>query len=212
MLSGFSLPSQIFSLLYQLLNIYYFMILGRIFLGWFINSYTLENNPIGYWLCALTDPFLRIFRRLPFAVIGGVIDISPIFALFTITLVQRFVRALGSTQSAPFGKVFLGMVFQLFISLIAIVKTVVLVCALILLFRLLYILFSKQNSYNVVLSHIDYAIRKLLQGPLRFLNMSHSKFNSQVLVLLILACLLTYLLGLSESHVGAFFQQVLSQL
>ncbi|WGK69862.1 YggT family protein [Candidatus Haliotispira prima] len=199
-------------MVYHLLNIYYFMIIARIFLTWIIKSYTLENHPIGYWLCALTDPFLRLFRRLPFATIGGMIDISPIFALWALTLAQRFVRALSVTQSAPFLVVLLGMIFHLFISIIAIVKTVVLVFALILLFRLLHILFSKQSGYNVVLSHIDFAVRKLLQGPLSFLQMAQSKFTTQVTALFILTSLLTYLLALSESSLGGFFQRVLSRL
>ena len=212
MISQFSLPSQIFQFFYQVLNIYYFMLIARIFLGWIINSYTLERHPVGYWLCLLTDPFLRLFRRLPFSVIGGVVDISPIFALFSITLAQRFIRALSATQSASVPVVFLGMLFQLIISVIAIFKTIVLVCTLILLFRLCHLLFSKQSSYNVVISHIDVAIRKILQGPLRSLNMLKSSFSRQIILVFGLFCLLSFLLALAESFLGGFFFQLLNRI
>ena len=212
MISQFSLPSQIFAFFYQLLNIYYFLLIARIFLGWIINSYTLEQHPLGYWLCALTDPFLRLFRRLPFSVIGGVIDISPIFALFAVTLAQRFVRALSATQSASVAAVFLGMLFQLVISVIAILKTAVLVCTLILLFRLCHLLFGKQSSYNLVISHIDVAIRKLLRGPLRSLKMAKSSFSAQVILVFALFCLFSFLLALSESFLGGFFLKLLNRI
>ncbi len=212
MITNFSLTSQIFALLYHLLNIYYFMVLMRVVLSWFVNSYTLERHSFGYWLCLLTDRFLGFFRRLPFAVLGGVIDISPIFALLSINLLQRFVRGLGATQSASFGVVFVGMLFQLLLGAVSIVKTAVLIVTLILLFRLLHLLFSKRASYNVVLSHIDFYIRKLVQGPLSFLNISSGNFGMQVTALFVIAVLLTFALSLGESALGAFFLRVLANL
>ena len=204
MISGLVLPSQIFSLLNLLLNVYYFLIIARIILSWFVNSYKLEHHPLGYWLCLLTDPFLRLFRRLPFALIGGVIDISPIFALFTISLLQRFILALRSSQSAAFGMVFLSMFVQLLHLIVSMVQIAAIICALALLFRLLHALFSKQSGYNVAIGHIDSQIRKLFQGPLRFLNIDNSKFTMQIIVLFAIAALLAYLLGLAGNLLNEF--------
>ena len=104
------------------------------------------------------------------------------------------------------------MLFQLVISVIAILKTAVLVCTLILLFRLCHLLFSKKSGYNVVISHIDVAIRKLLQGPLRSLNMAKSGFSQQVILVFALFCLLSFLLALAESFLGGFFFRLLNRI
>ena len=188
------------------------MILARIILSWVVNSYTLEKHPLGYWLHALTEPFLRWFRRLPFAVIGGMIDISPIFALFSITLAQRFLNRLIATQSAPFSTVLLGMIFQLILGIVSIAKTIVIIAALILFFRMLHAIFSRKASYSMILNHIDFYVRKIFQNSLKFLNMGNGNLNTQITSLFIIACLISYLLSLSETLLGNFFTRVLSQL
>ena len=212
MISGSMLPSQIFSLLNVLLDGYYFLIMGRLILSWFVNSYKLENHPLGYWLCVLTDPFLRLFRRLPFTSIGGVVDISPIFALLSLNLLQRFIHTLRVSQSASFGVVFLSILLQLFNMLFSIAQTISVICAVILLFRLLHILFSKPSNYNVALGHIDFYIRKLIQGPFRFLNLHQHRFLVQVITLFIIFSLLVYSLSLASNLLNGFIFSIMTRI
>ena len=204
------LASQIFALLNQLLSVYYYLLIARIILYWIVNSYTLENHFLGYWLCLVTDPFLRFFRRLPFTVIGGIIDLSPIFALFSISLLQRFIGSLRATQSAPFGVVFLSMVFQFLTFIVSMVQTLLIVCALLLFFRLCSALFS--NKYNLAISHIDVWIGKLINGPLSFLNMQRSKITMQITALLAITSLAIYLLSLATLWLNGLLLSVLTRI
>ncbi|MBU6145989.1 MAG: YggT family protein [Paenibacillaceae bacterium] len=65
-------------------NIYFFMIIVYILLSWLPNA---QSSAIGQWIAKLVEPYLSIFRRF-IPPIGGVIDLSPIVAIFCLYLIK----------------------------------------------------------------------------------------------------------------------------
>jgi YggT family protein len=67
------------------LNIYFFAILLRVILSWFM-PYGMQHNPAGGLLVSLTEPLMRPARRL-IPPVGG-LDLSPIVVLVGLQLLQ----------------------------------------------------------------------------------------------------------------------------
>lgn len=64
-------------------SIYSFMIIGYVLLSWLPNA---RESFIGVYLGKLVEPYLGIFRRF-IPPIGGMLDLSPIIALFALRFV-----------------------------------------------------------------------------------------------------------------------------
>ncbi|MGO4549083.1 YggT family protein [Paenibacillus sp. 2TAB23] len=64
-------------------SIYSFMIIGYVLLSWLPNA---RESFIGVYLAKLVEPYLGIFRRF-IPPIGGMLDLSPIIALFALRFV-----------------------------------------------------------------------------------------------------------------------------
>lgn len=75
---------MIFELLNTLFNIYYWMIIAYILMSWLPNA---RESFIGEMLGKFVEPYLSPFRRF-IPPLFGTLDISPIVALFTLTLVR----------------------------------------------------------------------------------------------------------------------------
>lgn len=65
---------------------YYVLIFVRIILSWVRHN---PYQPIFRFIYEITEPYLRIFRRIVPAI--GVIDISPIVALFALQFIKMLV-------------------------------------------------------------------------------------------------------------------------
>lgn len=67
---------------------YYILLIIRIFLTW-IPSIIWGQQPFA-WMRSVTDPLLNIFREIipPY---GGVLDISPILAIFLLRIMQALI-------------------------------------------------------------------------------------------------------------------------
>ena len=74
----------------SLYNIYNFMIIGYILLSWLPSA---RESFIGVWLGKLVEPYLTPFRRI-IPPIGGMLDISPIVALFALRFVALGIIAI----------------------------------------------------------------------------------------------------------------------
>ena len=83
------LENQIVSLVWTLYNIYFYMIIAYVLLSWVPNA---RDSFIGQLLGKVTEPYLGIFRRF-IPAIGGVIDISPIVAIFALRFIGMGVIA-----------------------------------------------------------------------------------------------------------------------
>ncbi|WP_284239197.1 YggT family protein [Paenibacillus glycanilyticus] len=67
----------------NLQSIYSFMIIGYVLLSWLPNA---RESFIGVWLGKLVEPYLGIFRRF-IPPIGGMLDLSPIIAIFALRFI-----------------------------------------------------------------------------------------------------------------------------
>jgi len=79
------LIAAVTDLLRLTINVYFYAILLRVILSWFM-PYGIRQNPAGDLLVSLTEPLMRPARRLIPAV-GG-IDLSPIVVLVGLQLLQ----------------------------------------------------------------------------------------------------------------------------
>ncbi|MCM3279290.1 YggT family protein [Exiguobacterium profundum] len=74
----------------DLLGIYSWVLIGYILLSWFPNA---RESKFGQILSFLCEPFLAPFRRI-IPPIGGMLDISPIVALFVLRMAQTGIAAI----------------------------------------------------------------------------------------------------------------------
>jgi YggT family protein len=72
-------------LISTLQSIYSFMIIGYVLLSWLPNA---RESFIGVFIGKMVEPYLGIFRRF-IPPIGGMLDLSPIIALFALRFVAR---------------------------------------------------------------------------------------------------------------------------
>lgn len=83
----------------RLISLYSFFIWIRIFLSW-INPYPREGS-LTYYFALIVDPFLNLFRSKHFRV--GILDLSPIFAIAVLSLVQSLLRLFSIYGTLRFG-------------------------------------------------------------------------------------------------------------
>lgn len=76
---------MVFEILGTLVTIYTYMIIIYILLSWFPGA---RESSIGVLLGKLVEPYLEPFRRF-IPPIGGMLDISPIVALFALRLAYQ---------------------------------------------------------------------------------------------------------------------------
>lgn len=79
------LLAAVVSLVRLTINVYFYAVLLRVILSWFM-PYGMRHNPAGDLLASLTEPLMRPARRLIPAV-GG-LDLSPIIVLIILQLMQ----------------------------------------------------------------------------------------------------------------------------
>ncbi len=77
--------AAVVSLVRLTINVYFYAILLRVILSWFM-PYGMRQNPAGDLLVSLTEPLMRPARRL-IPAIGG-LDLSPIVVLVGLQLLQ----------------------------------------------------------------------------------------------------------------------------
>lgn len=78
----------VYSSLYYLMEIYYFMIIGYLILSWFPNA---RDSFVGGLLAKLVEPYLAPFRKIIPSI--GFIDLSPIVALIALRFVVMGIAA-----------------------------------------------------------------------------------------------------------------------
>ncbi|MFC4778448.1 YggT family protein [Paenibacillus sp. GCM10023252] len=81
--------TSIEQLVWNIERIYTFMIIGYVLLSWLPNA---RESFIGKALGRLVEPYLGIFKRF-IPPIGGMIDISPIVAVFALQFIAYGVIA-----------------------------------------------------------------------------------------------------------------------
>jgi len=81
----------------QLIQIYYYLIIGYILLSWFPNA---RESSIGQVIGRLVEPYLSPFRKIIPPL--GMIDLSPIVALMSLHFAQYGVRAVANMLAGSF--------------------------------------------------------------------------------------------------------------
>ncbi|WP_404800814.1 YggT family protein [Guptibacillus algicola] len=81
---------QIGYLLAQVLQIYSWILIIYIFMSWIPNA---RESSIGQMIARVAEPYLAPFRKI-IPPIGGMLDISPIVAIFALQFAQYGVIAL----------------------------------------------------------------------------------------------------------------------
>lgn len=81
--------AMIGTILLLALEIYSWMIIGYILMSWFPNA---RESSLGQFLGSLVEPYLGPFRKLIPPL--GIIDISPVVAIFALHFARIGVRAL----------------------------------------------------------------------------------------------------------------------
>ncbi|MFZ4672913.1 YggT family protein [bacterium] len=71
-----------------LLTLYGFCLMLRIILSWLPE---LRKYALASWIEKITDPYLLFFKK-QIPPIGGILDLSPLFALFLLQGLQTFLR------------------------------------------------------------------------------------------------------------------------
>lgn len=74
-------------------EIYYFMLLANVLLSWVAFRRGVPGNGIITFIYDMTEPFLRIFRRILPPTRYGV-DFSPILAIFALYVIESLVYRL----------------------------------------------------------------------------------------------------------------------
>jgi len=80
----------IFALLAMAVNIYYYVVIARVLMSWFqVDWY--EQPYKG--LRDVTEPYLGLFKFIPPL---GMLDFSPMVALFVLYIIQQMLRAMAA--------------------------------------------------------------------------------------------------------------------
>lgn len=82
--------SQLTVIIHYLFTAYTIFILIRIVGSWFPNF---AHHPIMRFVAFYTDPYLNLFRRV-IPPIGGVLDLSPLLAFFTLQILEAIITYL----------------------------------------------------------------------------------------------------------------------
>jgi YggT family protein len=87
--------STIRDFVYYLYLVYLICIIAYIIASWLPLPYNTALNRVQRFLYDVVDPYLRLFRRfVPQLRLGGLgLDLSPILAIITLTIVYRLVDA-----------------------------------------------------------------------------------------------------------------------
>lgn len=70
-------------------DIYFYLIIASVLMSWIPS---IKESRIGQFITSLTDPYLDLFRK--FIPPLGMIDISPIIAIYTLLLASRGIQVL----------------------------------------------------------------------------------------------------------------------
>jgi YggT family protein len=160
----------LFVILGGLTNLYMLVISVRIILSWFSgNEY---GRPMEI-LCAITDPCLNWFRRIP-GLRAGFLDLSPIAALAVLSMANRIFATL-----AFYGAITLGILLAVFLeALWSALHFLLLFFGAVLVLRLIAYL-GNMNTYNPFWRIVDtisqpllYRINRIFFGRriIRYLN------------------------------------------
>ena len=78
--------------IYWLKQLIVYAMIGRIIISWLSMGQRRPSGKLAYFLYDVTEPFLNIARKIPHRI--GMIDISPIIAIFSIEIITTLLITL----------------------------------------------------------------------------------------------------------------------
>lgn len=176
----------IFRLITSLISIYTLLCLIRIVLTWLPE---LNYSAFGQFLSKACDPYLNIFRKLPFLQIGS-IDFSPIVAIGVLSLSSSLI-----SQMLFYGGFSVGYLLASIIQVCwTAISSVLTVYNILLLIRLVVALLKKDYSSNIWqnLDRIIYPVQSKITS-LIFKNKIIS--NALGIGMTLITCIILQILG-----------------
>ena len=176
----------IFRLITSLISIYTLLCLIRIVLTWLP---VLNYSAFGQFLSKACDPYLNIFRKLPFLQIGS-IDFSPIVAIGVLSLSSSLI-----SQMLFYGGFSVGYLLASIIQVCwTAISSVLTVYNILLLIRLVVALLKKDYSSNIWqnLDRIIYPVQSKITS-LIFKNKIIS--NALGIGITLITCIILQILG-----------------
>ena len=144
---------QLIGALNFLINIYMMILFARIILTWFS---WLRDSPLRDFLGRITDPYINLFRRFTFLRIGYV-DLSPMAAIVTLSLVNTFLSTL-----AFHGRITVGITLALILQAIGGLVSVIIGLLVIILALRLVAHFMKLSLYSPFWRIVDSISRPVI--------------------------------------------------
>jgi YggT family protein len=158
----------IMSVLYSLISLYIFAITAYIILSWF--SHGIANEAIvraRWFLARITDPYLNLFRRMRFLVIGG-LDFSPMLGILLLIFIQDLLRQLSLGIFSLAGALFtlVSLIFNLATGILGLIAIVTII-------RIVG-LYVRANSISELWFRLDHFLQPVV---LRFVKLIAPQSN-----------------------------------
>ncbi|MDR1127499.1 MAG: YggT family protein [Treponema sp.] len=166
----------IFTFLSSLTNIYLLLIFVRILLTWFSGLNLGKAEAI---LCAITDPYLRWFRKLGLQV-GGFLDLSPIAAMAVLSVLNSVFMRLAS-----FGFISVGVILALLLGAFWSAAAFILGFIVVILALRLFAFLTNRNTFSPFWRVIDAISSPVIYKTSRiFFPTRNADFKMQIIAAL----------------------------
>ena len=128
----------ILKIISNVISVYSTICFVRIIFTWIPQ---LNYSKPGQILSAICDPYLNLFRKIPFRIAG--LDFTPILALGILSLLSSLIQNIANT-----GRIYIGGIIATVVNLIwSLFSSIAGILFIVLLIRLMVLLFSKKSSY-----------------------------------------------------------------
>ena len=187
--------AQVLMMISSFIRIYSLLLVIRVFLTWIPS---LNYSTVGTVLSQLCDPFLNFFRRIRFLQIG-MLDFSPIVAIFTLTLVEQAVNSIIVTGQFSLISI-LGIIF---LSVFGLASQFGIFLVVLLIARLLMDIFSWGNRQ--FLGGIDSFLTGVYgKITYKFAKLRFVGFRYKLIVMIVLSLLILWILNFLKTFVIRF--------
>lgn len=177
---------NIFSILATVISIYTFLCIIRIFLSWIPGA---EYSGFGRFLSAVCDPYLNLFSKLRFLRFG-MLDLSPMVAICILWGGSYIFSSLATG-----GKLTVGFISSLIVSMLWNVFSSILIFFAILLLIRLIVLMVSQTTYGTIWDSLDRSISPIIFAMTSMFYKGRSISFKGALVISFIECVVLYVLG-----------------
>jgi YggT family protein len=192
----------IFSVLGFVISAYSLLLFIRVILSWFPGSAFSYSKPFQV-ICGIADPYLFWFNRFSFLRVGR-INFSPIVALVVLTIVTNIVFAI-----AQYGKITVGMILYLLLSVVWSAVSFVLGFFIIVLLLRLIAFGVRASMYTPFWQAIESISKPVMTGISSFLYKNRIvRFTTSLVSSFIFLTLAFIVLSIVVMVAGKFFSKL----